>query len=373
MERGLVNVVNLSDPAEFRHVILCLGEAGPLASRVTAANCRIVELRKRSGNDVSLPLKLAAWAKRLRLDVLHARGWPALVETAIAASLGGVRSTVYGFHGKTMDELGAKSLRRRLAEMLVPRLYSEVVTLTETMKADVARECRLDANRVRVIPNGVDTDVFRPTGRRSELRAEFGLPVDGLILGCVARLDRVKNHAVIVRALSRLRSTGVDALLLLVGEGPERARLEGHVRDARLAPQVRWFGHSDRVPDVMNCMDIYVQPSLYEGFSNTVLEAMACGLPVLATRTGGTVDVLRDGEQGYLFEPEDDRTLASLVRALNEPDGRRAMGLRARRRATESFPQASMVQGYERLYRDLGSRRRAERAPGPSVIGRRTV
>jgi glycosyltransferase involved in cell wall biosynthesis len=230
------------------------------------------------------------------------------------------------------------------------------------MKADVARQCRLDSARVRVIPNGVDTEVFRPTDRRRELRADFSLPADGIIIGNVARLDPVKNHTVIFRSLARLRSTGVEPFLLLIGEGSERDRLERDIRASGLAGQVRLLGQSDRVPELLNCMDIYVQSSLYEGFSNTVLEAMACGLPVVATRTGGTVDVLQDGEEGYLFEPDDDQSLASLILELQDKDKRQAMGMRGRRRVKENFPLGKMVREYERMYRNLASFGREERA-----------
>src|SRR5205823_2275690 len=285
-----------------------------------------VELRKRSGNDVMLPFRIAAWTRRLHVDILHARGSPTLVETAVAGYAARVPRTVYGFHGKTVAELGRKSARRRLAEMTVPRLYDAIVTLTDSMKADLTRTCRLDAARVRVIPNGVDGEVFRPIDRRAALPAESGPPRDVLILGTVGRLDPVKSHGVIIRALARLRACGTDAFLLLIGEGPERPRLEREIRESGLAGQVRLFGHTDRVRDVLNCLDIYVQASLYEGFSNTVLEAMACGLPVVATRTGGTVDLLRDGHEGYLFEPDDDPALTALLLELRHRDRRREMG-----------------------------------------------
>ena len=355
MERGLLNIVNRADQAEFSHVILCLGEAGPLANRVRSPNCRVVELKKTFGNDPRLPLRIAAWARHFRLDILHARGWPTLVETALAARVARVRRTVYGFHGKTMEELKGKSLRRRLVEMVFMRLYSRIVTLTDSMKADIADACHLDPARVLVIPNGVDIEVFRPHRDRRRLRAEFGLPVNGLIVGNVARLDPVKNHTILFRALSRLRCIGMEVFLLLIGDGPERARLEREIREAGLTPWVHLLGQTDRVSDLLNCMDIYVQPSFYEGFSNTVLEAMACGLPVVAARTGGTVDLLRAGENGYLFDPRDDEGLSMLLLALKDKARRQTMGMHARKQAIERFRLTTMTQGYEQMYRDLVS------------------
>jgi glycosyltransferase involved in cell wall biosynthesis len=331
----------------------------------------VIELRKRPGNDMTLPFRIAAWARRLRLDILHARGWPTLVETVVGGYFGGVRRTAYAFHGKTVADLQRKGARRRAAEIMIPRLYSQIVTLTDSMRADVVRECRLASSRVRVIPNGVDVEVFRPMSRRRSLRVEFGLPPEGLIVGNVARLDPVKNHSVLLRALVRLQSTGVEPFLLLVGEGSERHRLEHEIHEHGLGSRVHLLGHSDRVPELLNCMDIYVQASLYEGFSNTVLEAMACGLPVIATRTGGTVDLMSDGQEGFLFEPADDHGLASRILELVVPEKRCAMGSKGRERATAIFPLTRMIREYERLYRDLASSRasaRRERTAEP--IGR---
>jgi sugar transferase (PEP-CTERM/EpsH1 system associated) len=354
MERGLLNLINYGDHERFRHVVLCLTDAGEYATMLTAPDCQVVELRKNPGNDWRLPSRIAQAARRHGVDIMHARGWPALVESAIGARLAGISRTMYTFHGKTIDDLKGISFKRRWLQKAMIRSYRKVITLNQQMRADLAAECSMAESRIGIINNGVDIEKFRPRCDRASLRREFGLPIEKVIIGNVARLDPVKNHEVVLRALRRLVDQQLEVLFLLVGDGPNRAALEREVARLALGPHVRLYGHSNAVTELLNCMDVYVQSSFYEGFSNTVLEAMACGVPVIATDVGGTTDIFSDGSEGYFFKSQDDSTLASLLFDLaRDETQRRRMGERARKSTVEQFPIQSMVRGYESAYSEL--------------------
>jgi sugar transferase (PEP-CTERM/EpsH1 system associated) len=353
-ERGLVNLVNYGDRERFHHVILCLTRAGHFSQQLTPANCELIELQKRNGNDFRLPGRIAAAARRCRLDILHARGWPAMVETAVAALLAGVKATVYGFHGKTMKDLQRVTLKRRWAQILMIRCYDRIVTLNRRMRSDLAVECNLPQDRIHIIGNGVDVDVFRPRIDRTFLRATFDLPCDRFIIGSIARLDPIKNHEVVIRALSRLKDHERSPLFLLVGDGCHGPALARETQRLGLDRDVILFGYSDRIPELLNCMDLFIQPSFYEGFSNTIIEAMACGLPVLATDTGGTPDLFTEGSEGFFFSPEDDGALASRIVQLQRDEYlRRIMGERARYRVLEHFSVSDVIRRYQSMYADL--------------------
>lgn len=354
MERGVLNVINHSDPERFRHVILCLTESGAFAEHVKAPDCLIINLGKKEGNDFRLPSRLAAAARQYGLDILHARGWPTLVETAMAALLANITTTVYGFHGKTLDDLKGIGLLRRLAQRLFIRRYSRVITLNQQMANDFAQECGLLPDHIRIIANGVDINHFCPRADRHDLRRRFGLPTNRFIVGNVARLDAVKNHEVIIRALHRLRHHPSLPFLLLVGEGGHRPVLEEQIKTLGLTEDVRVLGYSEQIPALLNCMDLYIQSSFYEGFSNTVLEAMACRVPVIASRVGGTADLFTDGEQGLLFPSDDEAALVMLITRLAENQAlRQDMADRARRHVVERFSVKTMVRNYEALYQEL--------------------
>jgi glycosyltransferase involved in cell wall biosynthesis len=242
-------------------------------------------------------------------------------------------------------------------QKIMIRSYQRVMTLNRRMQSELAAECSLPEDRIRIIANGVNVEAFRPREDRNVLRAVFGLPKDRFIIGNVARLDPVKNHEVIVRALCRLQEHGLKPFFLLIGEGPQRAVLEQEIKRLRLAADVHLFGYSNRISELLNCMDVYVQSSLYEGFSNTVLEAMACGLPVLATDVGGTTDLFSDGQEGFFFQPDDVETLALLIMRLQQDNLLRcSMAEQARRRVVEHFSVHTMVRNYETLYLELATK-----------------
>src|SRR5262245_4845356 len=264
MEQGLVNIINHGDVRRFRHVVLSLTEAGAFASRLRSPACPVVELHKRDGNDLRLPGRIAAAAHQHGVNILHARGWPSLIETAVAARLAGIRATIYGFHGKTLQELQGASLKRCYAQKLAVRGYSRIMTLNRRMRAEFASECGLPEDRIKVIANGVDVDRFRPSADSRTLRARFGLPVDRFIVGSVGRLDPVKNHEVILRAMRRLREQGGQQFLLLVGEGCHRSVLEQEIKRLGLERDACLWGFSHDIPELLNCLDVYVQSSFYE-------------------------------------------------------------------------------------------------------------
>lgn len=354
MEQGLLNIINYGNSERFRHVILCLTEAGTFARRLRSPSCEIVELRKKPGNDFQIPRRIATEVRRHHIDVLHARGWAALVETALASRLSRVRGTIYGFHGKTLDDLWGVSLKRRLLQKFFIRFYHRVITLNSRMRADFASESGLPERRIRIIANGVDTELFRPREDRLSLRAALAVPLDRFVIGNVARLDAVKNHQVIFRALHHLRTQTPRPFFLLVGDGPHRRVLEHEIATLGLANDVRLYGYSDAIPELLNCMDLYVQSSFYEGFSNTVLEAMSCGLPILATDAGGTKDLFHEDEQGYFFHSEDHEALGALILRLHTDNVFRSdLGRKARLHAVSQFSVQTMVWNYESLYAEL--------------------
>ena len=356
MERGLLNIVNYGRHDRFRHVIICLTEAGEFARQLRSPSCQVIELRKKPGNDLRLASRIAQTVRECGVTVLHARGWPTLIETAFAACLAGIDATIYGFHGKTVGDLAGLGAVRRLAQAIALRRYHRVVTLNQRMRVDLSAEGYLSEERIHVIANGVDLKTFSPSARKIDIRMHFGLPPTRFIIGNIARLDPVKNHEVILRALSRFKIRAERPYFLLVGEGEYRPVLERVIRQLDLEEDVRLMGYSNRIADLLNCMDVYVQSSLYEGFSNTILEAMACGLPIVATDVGGTADLFSDDQEGHFFHEKDDRTLTLVLGTLQaETNKREVMGMAARNRACELFSIERMVRSYEAMYLGLVS------------------
>ncbi len=354
MERGLLNIINYGHHSEFSHVILCFTEAGEFARLIRSPTCRLIEFHKKAGNDFRLIWNVARVVRQWHVDVLHARGWPTLIETALAAHLAGIRPTIYSFHGKTAREVQGVGLLRRVAQAVGLRTYKRVVTLTNLMREDLAAEAWFAKERINIIANGVDHELFHPRPDRLALRQRYGLPSGRYILGNIARLDPVKNHELLLHVLSRF-PRGLDRpFLVIVGDGETRPALERTIKQLGLESDVRLWGYSNETAGLLACLDVYVQASLYEGFSNTVLEAMATGVPVLVTDVGGTRDIIEDGREGFYFSPNDVPQLCRLIERLRVDERlREQMGRDARDRAQKEFTIHSMVDAYESMYREL--------------------
>jgi glycosyltransferase involved in cell wall biosynthesis len=204
---------------------------------------------------------------------------------------------------------------------------------------------------VTQIYNGVDTDRFRPGPEREATRARLGLASDALVVGHVGRLVAVKDHPTLFRAFDEVRRRVPQAVLVCVGDGPLEAELR-----ARAGPGVRLVGHHADVADVLRAFDVFALPSRNEGISNTILEAMATGLPVVATAVGGNPELVTDGVTGALVPGGDVQALAAAVeRYLTDSGRRRHHGLLARDTARERFGMEPMVRAYEAVWRRVAS------------------
>jgi glycosyltransferase involved in cell wall biosynthesis len=200
------------------------------------------------------------------------------------------------------------------------------------------------------------------------MRRELGLSDDEFCIGCVANLHPVKDHLTLLKAVAEFGRSCSDWRLLLVGTGPQRAALEEFVRaDPNCRDRVSFLGRSDRVPELLKAMDVWVLPSVAEGLSNALLEAMATGLPVVATDTGGNPEVVVDGHSGLLFPVGDNRKLAAqLLMMQSQRELRASLGSGALQRVRREFSIDSMISKYECVYESLA---RPETAPARAIVG----
>ncbi len=221
----------------------------------------------------------------------------------------------------------------------------------------------LDRDRVKLLPHGIDLETFRPASaaERRELRARLGLPQDALLVSFTGRLLRGKGVEVLVEAFGRLASRYPAAHLLLVGSGARQVlsiedALRTRVREAGLESRVSFAGRVDDVADLLRASDVYAFPSFFEAMPLSLLEAAACGLPCVASRIGGVVDVVEDGRSGILVEAGDVNGLAAALGALFDlPDRRSALGAAARETTLRGFDERESVARYRELFAELGS------------------
>jgi glycosyltransferase involved in cell wall biosynthesis len=203
------------------------------------------------------------------------------------------------------------------------------------------------------IPNGVDTRRYAPAPlqRRLDARRELGLDDDAVVFGCVARMTGVKRHEDLVDAFAQVHAVLPQARLLLVGDGPLLPQIQTRIGERGVQDAVKLLSFRDDVDTLLPAMDVLVLPSSSEGMSNAILEAMACGLPVVATSVGGNLHLVQHETTGLLVPPLDPISLAAALQWLGEsPHARRRMGLAARARVEREFSLDAMVQAFDQLY-----------------------
>lgn len=312
------------------------------------------------GGGFQFPLfRLARMMRAYRPHIVHSRNWGA-IEAIPAARLAGVPVAIHSEHGYELDMLAGLPNRRRVFRRAVYAMADAVFAVTRELRDYHAKQAWISSQRIRVVYNGVDTQKFCPRpDLRAAARKRFGLSPNRFIVGAVGRMVPIKDHATLLRAVDLMTQRNVNAHVLFVGSGPELERTQELAAGfAALAGRVTFIGASDEVPEMLNAMDAFAQPSISEGMSNTLLEAMATALPVIATAVGGNNEVIDNDQSGWLIRTRDHEALASiLTRLASQADLRGAFGSAARQRIIERFGLDRMLTDYTQLYLELASRR----------------
>ncbi len=325
-----VSVVSLAPPPD-----------GPLADEFARADLAVVRVAKRPGFDLTLPPRLGKVFRQLRADLVHTHNPQPLIYSTAAARLVGARA-IHTKHGLNPGATKQLMLRRAAA-----RLVSSFVAVSEptAVQARQQRDCALD--KLEVIPNGIRLDRFAPDPTlRAAMRKELKLG-DAWVVGTVGRLDEYKNHLMLIRAMAPY--LGEDVKLVIIGAGPTREALDAAVARLPDPSSVILTGQRMDVPKLLPGFDVFTLPSSTEGLPLVVPEAMATGLPVVATAVGGLPSVLDEGKTGLLV-PVEEEPLAAALMSLRDPARARAMGAAAREAALERFGAERMVDRYMELY-----------------------
>ena len=358
MEFGVVKLVNGLRGSRIDSSICSTTPAGEVKALVHP-DARIFELRRREGNDPRLVWELYRLFRRERPHIVHTHAWGTLIEGLVAARLAGIRVVVHGEHG---------TLQLRPHQVRVQRWafgrVNQVISVSRKLSDRIAATTGFPAARIRTIQNGVDLSRFQAMDR-SAARQAIGLEPGAFVIGTAGRLVPVKDHANLIEALSWLRQQGLAFVAVIAGDGPLRSDLVALTAARSLDDRVRFLGHRPDIGNVYAALDVFVLPSRSEGMSNTILEAMASGTPIVATRVGGTPELVEDHRTGRLVPAEDPAALAGALMTLATDCGLRLrMGDAGRAKAEADFSLARMLRDYEGMYAELA---RARAAGGPQA------
>lgn len=327
--------------------VCCLDEPGSWAGRVTALGVPVHALHRRPGFHPSLSVQLATVARQFDADVIHCHHYSPFVYGRLATLLVPGARAVYTEHGRLSD--APPSPKRRLANRVLMAGAHDLFAVSHDLRAHLLREGV--PGRMQVIWNGIDPGDPPTPAARAAGRDALGVGSDAWVVGTVARLDPVKDLGTLVAAAAEAARVRPSLCLAIVGDGPERVALETAAHALGVAARIRFLGHRDDARALVAGMDVFANSSTSEGISLTLLEAMAAELPVVATRVGGTPEVVVDGETGRLAPARDPEALsAALLDVATDSARARSWGAAGRARLLQHFTIAEMVRRYVAVY-----------------------
>jgi sugar transferase (PEP-CTERM/EpsH1 system associated) len=362
LENGVVNLINGLPSDHWRHAVVALTEVDPSFSRrLQRPDVACLSLHKPPGQSVYFFPRLWHLYRALRPSIVHTRNLAA-VEMQIPAWAARVPGRVHSEHGRDIDDVDGTNRRHIALRRIARPFIGHCIALSRDLEVYLRQRVGVDAGRLSQIYNGVDADRFAPVGHRRPIDGSpFNDP--GLwLVGTVGRMVPVKAQTLLVDAFVTLlkRESGLRQRLrlVLVGDGSLRAECARRLEAAGLQDLAWLPGERPDVPDVMQGLNCFALPSLVEGVSNTILEAMASGLPVVATDVGANADLVGDGLTGRIVGSGDADSLASaLLDLASDPEAAAAMGRQGRQVVEKSFSLPAMLAAYEGIYKRVLGRK----------------
>jgi sugar transferase (PEP-CTERM/EpsH1 system associated) len=355
MERVLITVINRTQ-SRYRHAVICLDGFGALRQQIADPDVVCLALNKKPGKDWGCYFRLWRTLRRLKPDLVHTYNFGAL-DAAPVARLAGVRRVLHAERGRDANDPNGESRKyRNLRRWLAP-FIDRYLAVSRDLRDWLTETVGVDPSRVVYIPNGIDAANYVVAPAKKQARPLLGdfAPLDAIVIGTVGRLDPVKDQEGLVSAFHLLCESLPQVCerlrLVIAGEGPQRAGLEARIAHLKLENRVRLLGNRTDVPALLAEFDIFALSSIAEGMPGVLLEAMAAGLPVVATDVGGVGEVVSRGQSGLLVPARDIRALSNALSSYVSDEALRQQHGQAGRRCVETgFSLDGMLSAYTALY-----------------------
>ena len=350
LEKILTSIVLNLDKKKYNVSVWCLREGGFFANKLAkeGIDFKILHIST-SRNPLSI-YKLYKLLKSRKFDIIHTHAYSAGTIGRMSAFLAGVpviishNHSVYDYYNR----------RYHFVEWFLSLITDRVVCVSDIANRFANETQRINARKLITIHNGIDSEYTVLEKRTSGLRKELGIPVDHSVICTIAHLEEHKGVKYLLESASLLLQSRNDVSFLVVGEGALKEKLKILCADLKIEENVIFAGERGDIPEILSLTDIFVLPSLREGLPLTILEAMACGKPVIATNVGGIPEVVKDGVSGILISPKDPEALHSAINELlGDREKLKKMGHNGKRVYSESFDSKTMIGKIEDLYDSL--------------------
>ena len=357
LETVIMDLCRHNDFDQYQLKILCFNGYDPLYKQeLERLNIEVVFLQRQGRYDISFFWKMRQQLRQWGTDVIHAHSG-CVFNTILCACLARVPVKVVTEHGLPFFADGRvmeTSFKSRLENKFVGWCADSLVAVSDEIRDDLLKRFPTCSRKVETIINGIDVDLYNKARKERRQPDNFSLPDDALTVGSVGRLVPIKNYPCLIRACAKLKNRFPNMHLLLVGDGPERQRLERLISDLDMKKRVTILGVRNDIARILPFMDIFVLPSLTEGTSISLLEAQAAGLPAVVTNVGGNPHVVKDGINGLLVDVNNiEQLTCALDQLFDSSSKRNEIGEAAYVRVRDDYDILVMTSKYSQLYQRL--------------------
>ncbi|MCK4262308.1 glycosyltransferase [bacterium] len=344
-EKNIIALVTHLDKDRYESKVVALMPGGELINKLRGYGIRAECLGMRNKFDLGAIFKLYRLIKNSKINILHTYLFHANILGRIVGRLVGVPVIISSI----------RVMERRRYHLWIDWLTNRMVDV-ETCVCEAVRNFTIEKGKIRAdklvtIPNAIDVQQYELNMDIEQKKMELGIELNYPILGVAGRLHKQKGHIYLLKAMLRIMREYPRAVLLVMGDGPLRTKLTIVCYKSLINNQLKFLGLRQDIKEIMALLDVFILPSLWEGMPNVLLEAMALGKPIVATRVGGVEELIEDGVSGALVPPADEEALAgAVIHILARPDKGRGLGKVARKEAERRFPVEDMVGETEKLY-----------------------
>ncbi|MCX5679740.1 MAG: glycosyltransferase [Candidatus Omnitrophica bacterium] len=352
VEKLVYNMIERSARYDIEPIVCCLDHSGLWGEELKRKGFKVFDLNRKEGIDLKVVKKLRAILKEERPDIAHAHQYTPYFYTILSVFWFHGPKIVFTEHGRFFPD--RMSGKRVIFNQIAMLFTGAIIGVCEFSKRSLIKYEKFPGDRIEVIYNGVRPEEFSIDSDISLNKISLSLNANNKIIGTVGRLCKEKNYSMLIRAFGEIKRHLKDAKLLIVGDGELRGELENSARNENVENEVLFLGERRDIPELMKVFDVFVLSSDLEAASLVLLEAMASGVPVVATNVGGNPELVLDGVTGLLAPKNDHQKFGeAVVDILQDPDRAKKMGKAGRTRVIEKFSFDRMVNEYVEVYRSL--------------------
>jgi len=353
-EQVIKNLIEATDIRQFNSSILCIEQpVGPFGELLINRGIKVDTLQRKSGFDRALIGEIRKYIKQHNIDVIHCHQYTPWVYGVFASLFLKVK-VVFTEHGRFYPDSG--SVKRRFINPLLSLFTNKITAISEATKQALVEFEYLNAKSIDIVYNGIAP--LKPESNLiSELRLQYNIEHDSVVFGTVARLDPIKNQCLLIKAFHQVQTQAPSSKLIIVGDGEEREVLEQLATELDLIKSIIFTGYITEPVNYMGLMDVFLLPSLSEGTSMTLLEAMSLGKPCVVTNAGGNPEVIENNYNGFVTPNNELQRFAdSMLELVKDKGLRDKFGENSYQRFQDVFTHKMMGESYMKIYNGVNGR-----------------